>query len=180
MTEIASHGSTPLLVRADEAEELGLGPASMRLIADGDTPGSLSVSRTRLASGMEGAKPHYHRAAAEMFYVLDGGLHVLLGEQVVTVAAGDYLVVPAHTTHAFAAAQSTGVDLLFLMPGVVRFDYFRLAERIARGEADPAELRESQERFDNHFLSSATWEEFRAPRSGAEGPSRTGGPDTSG
>lgn len=160
MTETATPASAPLLVRGEEAEELGLGPATMRLIADGDTPGGVSISRTRMRAGMEGAPPHFHSAAAEMFYVLDGGLHVLLGEDVATVGAGDYLVVPAYTTHAFAAAADTGVDMLFLMPQVVRFDFFRLGARIAQGRAEPAELSHTQERFDNHWQRSEAWERF--------------------
>jgi hypothetical protein len=38
-----------------------------------------------------------------------------------------------------------------------RFGYFRLAGRVLRGEADPAEVLATQERFDNHFVDSPVW-----------------------
>jgi hypothetical protein len=66
--------------------------------------------------------------------------------------------VPAGTAHAFRTPADTGVDLLFLMPGAERFDYFRLADGVRRGEVSPAEL--AQERFDNHFLDSQVWRDF--------------------
>jgi hypothetical protein len=55
----------------------------------------------------------------------------------------------------------TGVDLLFFMPGVARFEYFRLIGRIRSGEASPQEILDTQERFDNHFQDSAIWQRFR-------------------
>jgi hypothetical protein len=85
---------------------------------------------------------------------------VLVGEEVVTLAGGDFLVVPPHTLHAFATPAGTAVDLLFLMPGVARFDYFRLADRVRSGDALPREVLETQDRFDNHFQESAVWRQF--------------------
>lgn len=41
--------------------------------------------------------------------------------------------------------------------GVGRFDYLRLLGRVMRGEADPKEIAESAERFDNHYCDSPAW-----------------------
>jgi hypothetical protein len=43
------------------------------------------------------------------------------------------------------------------MPDTLRFDYFRLLDRIGKGEADPKEILETQEKFDNHFVQSPAW-----------------------
>ncbi|MFC7740593.1 hypothetical protein ACFQXA_05915 [Nocardiopsis composta] len=68
------------------------------------------------------------------------------------------------------------MDMLFLMPGAERFDYFRGGAALLRGEADPEEfLRASSERFDNHPHDSPVWTRFleslRAP-GGQDGPVR--------
>jgi hypothetical protein len=38
-----------------------------------------------------------------------------------------------------------------------RFEYFRLGDRVIKGQASPQEILDSQERFDNHFIDSPTW-----------------------
>jgi hypothetical protein len=83
----------------------------------------------------------------------------------VRLEAGDFLVVPRGMPHAFAAPEGAGADVLIVFaPGVKdRFEYFRLVDRVTRGEASPREILDTQERFDNHFLDSATWRAARTP-----------------
>ncbi|GGV31274.1 cupin [Kitasatospora herbaricolor] len=160
-------GHEAVLVRSEEAETLDLGGTTARLLADaGATGGALSTLRVTLARGADGASPHYHGGSSELFYVTDGELQVLAGEEVVTARAGDLLVVPPELPHAFAAPSSSGADLLIVItPGVERFEYFRILERLRRGEATLEELLATQDRFDNHFLDSPTW---RAARGAGE------------
>lgn len=155
---------TTLLVRHDEAEQLGSTPDTMTLLADvSQTGGHLSTNRASLGRGRDGATPHFHTASAEMFFMLDGELEVLNGEEIVTVRTGDMLFVPPHNHHAFGATERSGADVLIVFtPGVERFEYFRMIDRIRRGEASPAEILASQDRFDNHFVDSATWRAARA------------------
>ncbi|GAA3732770.1 hypothetical protein [Salinactinospora qingdaonensis] len=64
--------------------------------------------------------------------------------------------------HAFAAAPDATADVLIIQtPDAERFEYFRLIDRINRGEAEPQELLDTQERFDNHFLDSPLWRQTR-------------------
>lgn len=157
-------GFSPLVIRAQDAEFLGAGSDTIALLADASaTGGLLGVSRTTLGQGRNGATPHYHRGSAEMFFILDGRLQVLAGDEVVEVGAGDTLVVPPHTVHAFAAAPGSGADtLIVITPGVERFDYFRLLDRVRHGHADPQELLAVQDRFDTHFVDSTPWRRTRA------------------
>ena len=109
-----------------------------------------------MRAGSAGAPPHRHRRSAELFYVLDGALDVLLEDRIVTLERGDLLVVPAGTTHAFAPPADRDADVLFVFtPGTARSDYYRLLDRAHRGEAEWAEIAESSERFDNHYVESA-------------------------
>src|SRR5215470_9864992 len=135
MTQFSQGHTPPRLVRASQAETLGTAPTTIQLLADGDPQGGISVVRSRLGKGTNGPPPPYHTSSPEIFFILDGGLHVLCGQQVLTLGAGDYLLVPPGSLHAFATPNDTGVDLLFLMPGVARFEYVRLGDRIARGQA---------------------------------------------
>jgi quercetin dioxygenase-like cupin family protein len=161
MTQIWQDGAAPVLVRGDEAELLGAAPDTMRLLIDGDTSSnSLSAIRTTMRKGRQGAAPHYHRSSAELFFIISGALHVLTGDRVTTVHDGDLLMVPPNTQHAFATPDDSGVDMLFLMPRTQRFDYFRLVHQVRDGQADPQEILDSQERFDNHFQDSQVWTEF--------------------
>jgi mannose-6-phosphate isomerase-like protein (cupin superfamily) len=146
-----------MIIRAAEAEVLALGDIATTLLTDG----AISASRTAMAKGTDGPSPHYHKTSPEAFFIIDGGLQVLVGDTVEELGTGDFLLVPPNTTHAFATPENTGVDMLFLMVGIERFGYFRLLDRIARGEASSQEVLANQDRFDNHFLDSETWRTFR-------------------
>jgi mannose-6-phosphate isomerase-like protein (cupin superfamily) len=141
-----------LLIRGSEAETLAGG--RITLYADGSP---LSAARSKLPKDTDGAAPHYHSAAAEIFFIIEGGLLVLSGNDIVEVREGDYLLVPPGTAHAFRTPPDTSVDMLFLMPNTMRFDYFRLLDRISKGDANPQEILETQEKFDNHFIQTPRW-----------------------
>jgi uncharacterized cupin superfamily protein len=111
----------------------------------------------------DGPAPHYHTGSAEIFFILGGSLQALAGDRVVTLDAGDFLVVPRNLPHAFAAPPEIEADILIVFaPGVKdRFEYFRLVDRVVRGQASPQEILGSQERFDNHFTDSPAWRAAR-------------------
>jgi mannose-6-phosphate isomerase-like protein (cupin superfamily) len=149
-----------VLVRAADAEVLSSDPGSViTLLADADeTGGLLTSNRSLLRAGSDGAPPHFHERAAELFFVLAGSLQVLLGERVVTLEAGDLLVVPPRVPHAFAPAPGAEADVLFVFtPGKPRSDYYRLLDRVYAGDADAQEIVATQDRFDNHYVESAAW-----------------------
>lgn len=167
--------SEPVLVRASDAEALTNGPGSLvTLLADSyDTNGALTSNRATLRQGVDGAPPHFHTRASEMLFVLSGSLRVLAGVELLLLNAGDTFIAPPGLTHAFAPAPDSDADVLVVFtPGMDRFDYYRLLERVSRGEASPAEIERSQQRFDNHYVESPVWRE-------ALQTARTNGPDAS-
>ncbi|HEY0496268.1 MAG TPA: cupin domain-containing protein [Kutzneria sp.] len=120
-------------------------------------------ARTTLAAGADGPPPHFHRGSAEIFFVLSGSLQALAGDRVVTLDRGDFLVVPKLMPHAFGTVTEPADVLILFAPGMLdRLDYFRLGDRVLKGQADPHELLATQERFDNHFLDSPLWRQARA------------------
>ncbi|MFC9325138.1 cupin domain-containing protein [Kitasatospora sp. NPDC057015] len=156
----------PILTRAALAETTSDPSSVMTLLADSDaTGGRLTSYRSSFAKGAVGAPAHFHTKASELFFVLGGSLQVLLGEELTVLGEGDFLLVPPHTPHAFAAAPGAEADVLFVFtPGLARFDYLRLLGRVMRGEASPQEISDSSERFDNHYVDSPVWRRALAER----------------
>jgi quercetin dioxygenase-like cupin family protein len=161
--------STPVLTKASEAEVLTVGASRMRLLADAeDTNGAVNANRTLLDTGTDGPPPHFHRQSSEIFFVISGALEALAGDQVLTLEGGDFLTIPPHVPHSFWAPDDSSADILILFAPAIqeRFEYFRLAERVLKGQASPQEILDSQERFDNHFVENPLWA-TRRTRSGA-------------
>jgi quercetin dioxygenase-like cupin family protein len=163
MSLLTPNGDGAVIVRAADAEVVGEPPTTVRLLADASsTGGALTSQRVTLATGADGATPHHHAHATELFYVLGGAVQVLAGESVNIANEGDLIVVPPNIAHAFAAPPESEADLLIVLtPGIERFEYFRLLARLARGEATLDELLESQDLYDNHFLDSPAWRAAR-------------------
>lgn len=152
-----------VVVRSAEAEIVGQPPTTIRLLADAShTGGALTSQRVTLTGGADGAAPHHHAKATELFYVLGGTVQILAGDEVLIANQGDFIVVPPTVAHAFAAEPGSDADLLVVLtPGVERFGYFRLLERLGRGESSLEELLDSQELYDNYFLDSPAWRTAR-------------------
>ena len=150
---IVNRGAMPVLGRPDIA--------TVGLLADATaTGGALSVVRVTLAEGADGAQPHRHTLGTELFYLVSGRAQILVGDRLVQAGEGDLLVVPPSLPHAFAALSGYPADLLIVItPGIERFDYFRILERVALGVLPPDSLLREQERFDTWFLSSPAWEQ---------------------
>jgi uncharacterized cupin superfamily protein len=151
-----------LVVRAGTAEVLDADPTgTIALLADAvDTDGKLTCNLTHFEPGSDGAPTHYHSRGAELFYVLDGELQMLLGEEVTVLGRGDFVVVPAGVVHAFRPADGSSADFLVVFaPGTERFDYYRLLDRLHAGRATVQDLHDTQDRFDNHYVPSPAWEE---------------------
>ena len=159
------HTHAAHLQRRAAAEILDGDPGSLiTLLADPEhTGGRLTSNRSLMRAGSDGAPPHYHRRSAEVFFVLDGRLMVLLDEDIVTLEASDLLVVPPGMPHAFAPPADTDADVLFVFtPGTARFEYFRLLDRAHRGDVGWERISETQDRFDNHYVDSPVWREARS------------------
>lgn len=162
MTENTTTSFPPVLTRHADAETCVDPSSVMRLLGEGEgggaAGGGFTSYRSTFAEGAAGAPAHFHTKATELFFVLGGALRVLVGDEVTVLRDGDFLAVPPHTPHAFAAAPGSTADVLFVFDRHMdRFAYLRLLGRVMRGEADPAEIAESARRFDNHYVESAVW-----------------------
>lgn len=142
-----------------DAETLGTESVVVRLLIDSnEAGGAASTLEVTMTQGADGAAPHYHTLSDELFYVAEGELQVMAGDRITTVGAGGSLIVPKLMPHAFGASPDSGAKIMIaLMPGVERFEYFRLLDRIGKGEATFADLAAAQDEFDNHFVDAPEW-----------------------
>jgi quercetin dioxygenase-like cupin family protein len=77
------------------------------VLADGrDTGGRFSVMEELLRED-SGPGPHKHTWSDETFYMLDGEITFLIGDEVKTARTGDLLMVPRNTRHAFRVDSET-------------------------------------------------------------------------
>ncbi|HWS34946.1 MAG TPA: cupin domain-containing protein [Actinoplanes sp.] len=152
------------IARAATAEHVQDGPTSeLHLLADAQhTGGALTINRAILDVGSPGAPAHSHSRTTEAILVLDGSLDVLTGDRVATLTTGDLVVIQPGVVHAFAPTAGCVADMLAVYtPGQQRFEYYRLLERLYRGEATVDDLTAGADRYDNRYATSETWKRHR-------------------
>jgi mannose-6-phosphate isomerase-like protein (cupin superfamily) len=141
MSPPANQAATP--TESGAGEVIFLGPGSGRAYdagpmhavfkADGEeTDDRYCVSEWWLEAGQPGPGPHSHEANDELFFVVEGTMSFLAGEEWVDAAAGSFLRIPAGTTHDFenrSKARAGALNVFIpggfetMMPRIV--DYFK-------------------------------------------------------
>jgi quercetin dioxygenase-like cupin family protein len=135
-----------------EGSHLTIGNSQVTFKAVGtNTDGHLGLFEQTLPPGGTSPEPHLHRHMEEMFYVLEGEVEILVGEQTVQGQAGAFVLVPRGTPHAFANRGTQAAKLLIMFsPAGSREKYFEgLAELLKDGQPpDRKALVELMRRFD--------------------------------
>jgi quercetin dioxygenase-like cupin family protein len=94
--------------------------------------GKLGIYRWTFGDAETGPDPHFHRAIAELFYVLEGQVRLYDGKAWVEAGAGDFLYVPEGGLHGFKGGGRASMLLMFT-PGAPREDYFETLAALGRG-----------------------------------------------
>ncbi|CRK55143.1 Uncharacterized conserved protein, contains double-stranded beta-helix domain [Alloactinosynnema sp. L-07] len=81
-----------------------------------DTSGQLSVTEIRMYQGGE-PPVHVHHGEDEAFYVLDGHLTYLLGEELIDAPPGTFVWGPREVSHGFRCQTETARVLCLMVPG---------------------------------------------------------------
>ena len=114
-----------------------------------ETGGALGVLEYTAAAGFPGPPPHVHHRTVEGFYVLDGELTMLVGEETVTLPAGSFALVPPDTPHTFSNPSSEPVRFLGMFTPSGFEQYFKdLAALLAGGPLDPVAVAEAGAKYD--------------------------------
>jgi mannose-6-phosphate isomerase-like protein (cupin superfamily) len=92
-----------ILLSPGEGRQYHCGPMRSVFLADGDESGDrYSVSVWWVAPRSSGPGAHCHEANEELFYIVEGTMTFLVGDQHVDAPAGTFLRVPAGVMHDFA------------------------------------------------------------------------------
>jgi mannose-6-phosphate isomerase-like protein (cupin superfamily) len=114
-----------------------LGPLQSRFLADGvESDDRYCVSEWWLEPGQPGAGAHAHEANEELFYVLEGTMSFLAGNEWIDAPRGSFLRIPAGTTHDFENRTDARAGVLnVFVPGGFEAMMPRLLAYVAEQEA---------------------------------------------
>jgi quercetin dioxygenase-like cupin family protein len=114
---MSAHHARQIVRGADEGQAVALlgGLYSYRAEAD-ETGGAYSVFQVDAHRGF-GAPRHLHHALSEGFYVVDGEVTLLIGEEQFRARRGTFALAPAGVPHAFRFDSPEARLLLLIAPG---------------------------------------------------------------
>ena len=124
-----------------------------------DSYGKFGLFEVRMDSGY-GIKPHIHKELLEMFFVVEGQVTFLVGDEQVSLERGSIATIPKNKKHAFANASSSNAIMhLMFCPAAKRERYFEgLAEMAKQASApDPQALRRHWEANDQFPEEDPNW-----------------------
>ena len=79
-----------------------------------ETGGGYALIETTVVG--DGPPPHIHKSEEEAFYVLEGSLNVVVGEQTIKANAGAFVLVPRGTVHTFSKVGTSAKILIIISP----------------------------------------------------------------
>ena len=85
---------------------------------ENETNNKYSVSEWWLQPNLDGPGAHKHEDNDEVFYVLEGSISILIGEEWIVADKGAFLRIPAKTMHDFKNQTDQKAGMLnFFIPG---------------------------------------------------------------
>ena len=103
----------PVILQPGEGERIAAGASTAVMKATAETTdGAFSISEATFPAGMNGPPPHAHGYTTDTFYVLEGTLHVTVGDREIDASAGSYILVPPGVVHTFANISDEPVRFL--------------------------------------------------------------------
>jgi mannose-6-phosphate isomerase-like protein (cupin superfamily) len=94
-----------------EGESIGSGAGVVKATAE-TTAGAFSINEGTFPAGFTGPPSHSHREMTDSFYVLEGTLHMAIGDREIDAPAGSYVLVPPGAVHTFANTSQAPVRVL--------------------------------------------------------------------
>jgi mannose-6-phosphate isomerase-like protein (cupin superfamily) len=96
-----------------EGERIAAGASTAVMKATAETTGgAFSMSEATFPAGMNGPPAHAHRHTTDTFYVLEGTLHMTVGDGEIDASPGSYILVPPGVVHTFANLSDEPVRFL--------------------------------------------------------------------
>ena len=148
-----------VVVRSGEGQTLRWGPTGkIRILAGADsTDRSFSIVECIEPPG-SGAPMHVHHGEAEAFYILEGTVELVCGDEKLTARSGDFVYTPKDVAHKFTVMGEKPARLLmfFSRPGFEMFfaEGGSPIEQPPAGPPDFAAFRRLVEKYDMELLEA--------------------------
>lgn len=145
--------SQPLHVPAAGGRTFNLlGIPTTAKLAAADTGGAYILAEQTVPPGM-GVPPHVHTREDEVFFVLEGEMEFVVGDQTVMGKAGDILHAPRGVPHGYKGAGSRPARARFMaIPGDIEVMFMEMATWPADTPPDMARLAELCAKFGITFV----------------------------
>lgn len=115
------------------------------------------VAEFFLPSGL-GPRPHRHATHDELFYVLDGEVEFLVGDESVLLKPGSVAHIPPNTVHGFWNPTSEPSRfLLIAAPAGLHQMFEEMASLGAAGKMNPTTMRDVRLKYDTEEVDAADW-----------------------
>lgn len=143
----------------------GFGSLWSPLVTSEQTHGRYSIVE-QLMPGASGPPPHTHERNDEVFYILEGEVHLQLEDVTSTAHAGQLVRVPRGTAHGFVVTSDEARFLNFFVPAamdemVARLSVPATAPTVPPPGSGGAPTREQLQALTNHLqeMATLTWSE---------------------
>jgi len=92
-----------------------------------DTSHRFALIEARLRKGLEPPR-HAHTHEDEMYYLVEGAMQFVVGEQTFDLTAGDYLYLPRSVAHHFKLQSDTARVLIHMTPAGLEDMFWELSK----------------------------------------------------
>ncbi len=149
--------SLPIILHPGEGQSVTIGTNNCTFKLTGkDTHGHFGLFEYTLEPETEGPSPHIHKQMTEIFYVVEGELELVLGQQKITAVSGSLMSVPENTPHGFSNRSAKRAKFLIMFcPADSREQYFIGLAELKKDGRQPSqeELLELMQKFDQYPAS---------------------------
>ncbi|WP_036483188.1 cupin domain-containing protein [Myxosarcina sp. GI1] len=146
--------SLPIILQPSEGKSVTIGTSTCTFKLTGkDTHGHFGLFEFTLEPETDGASPHIHKEMTETFYVLEGEVELVLGQEKITAVSGTLMNVPENTRHGFSNPSSMPAKMLIMFcPADSREQYFEGLAELTKDGRKPTqkELLELTQKFDQY------------------------------
>jgi mannose-6-phosphate isomerase-like protein (cupin superfamily) len=135
---------------------LPLGPIQMVVQEDGThTRGTLGLAEFEVSPHAPTPPPHIHHAHEEGFYILEGELEFLAGNQTVRASQGTFVMVPIGTVHTFSNPTEKPARFLNTFTPPLYLGYFEALSKLTQASIapDPQQFAELMAHYDTEVVS---------------------------
>jgi quercetin dioxygenase-like cupin family protein len=81
--------------------------------------------------------PHFHRDAAESFYVLEGRYELTIDREAFSCGPGSFIFIPRRVPHGFTVGAEKARKLMIFMPGAMESYFEELDAALRAGPVSP-------------------------------------------